>query len=36
MPEKSTDALKGLATIILFGLLAVGLAVFLVMLFGAA
>ena len=33
MPGKNTDALKGLATIIMFGLLVVGLAFFIVMLF---
>ena len=36
MAEKNTDALKGLATILLFGLLIVGLVVFVVMLFSAA
>ena len=34
--KKNTDALKGLATIILFGLLIIGFAVFVVMLFSAA
>ena len=37
MPErKNTDAIKGLATLVVFGLMVAGLVFFIVKLFGAA